>query len=365
MQPILVEETVDLRQHPDLSKKERVHSVTLGDLHGNSLKLFYFLIREGILTLTNPKQYDYFAEVYCKGIDELTVNELTTVQSIVNMSSVYTKIKVCLIGDELADRGSNDYFTILLLEKLHAAGVNLEICLSNHGVEFINAYESGDFINSGFFEIMPFQSGSLYALKKLATLFPELNTVEQVRSFVDNTYKSSLKLISYDADIGSKKIFIRTHAPCDLTIIREAADYLHIPYNDDSLQNLINSIEKIQQRISECIAHSSLTRLIQNNPLRLLLWNRNTESLIDLTQPRKIIRQETLHDFSIHYIHGHTEGVTNHYVTNLDTSLGKSQGRPASFMSTPQISEFHHKGVYKVLRIIDTFKSKPAKLPSK
>ena len=355
MQPILVEETVDLRQHPDLSKQERVSSVTLGDLHGNALKLLYFLIREGILTLANSKQYDYFAEVYCKSVEELTVNELTTVQSIVNMSSVNNKIKICLIGDELADRGSNDYFTILLLEKLHTAGVNLEICLSNHGVEFINAYESGDFINSEFFEIMPFQSGSLYALKKLATLFPELNILEQIHSFVDNIYKSSLKLISYDADIESKRIFIRTHAPCDLTVINEAADYLHTPYNEDSLQNLINSIEAIQQRISECIAHSSLTKLIQNNPLRLLLWNRDTE----------ILRRETLYNFSIHYIHGHTEGITNDYVCNLDTSLGKSQGRPTSFMSTTEISEFHHKGVYKVLRIIDPLKSKPAKLPSK
>lgn len=46
-----------------------------------------------------------------------------------------------LLGDELADRGANDYFTLKLLEKLQLNKVPVEILLSNHSVEFIESYE--------------------------------------------------------------------------------------------------------------------------------------------------------------------------------------------------------------------------------
>jgi hypothetical protein len=353
MQPILIEENVDLRQYPDLSERVgAVSSVTLGDLHGNALKLLYFLIREGVLSLAEKNQYADFLDIYSKNVDELSLEDIKAMRSIVKTSSVNNKIKVCLIGDELADRGSNDYFTILLLEKLHEARVNLEINISNHGLEFIYAVESGDFLNSGSLDIMPFQSGSIFALKKVAELYPELNILTEVTTFFNNAYKGVLRLISYDADIPNKKIIIRTHAPCDLDLIRDAANYLKIPYNDDSIQNLVTSLDAIQEKISEYIAQSSLTRLLQNYLLRFFLWNRNTESITDPYLSRKIDRQEQHHDFKIHYIHGHTPGISNHYITNLDTTLGKSQGGLTSYMSVPQIADFHHMGSYKVLRIL-------------
>lgn len=149
MQPALIEEIVDIRRHPEPSKMmEPVSSVTIGDLHGNALKLLYFLIREGVLSLADPNQYAAFVEIYCKSIDEITIQDIKAMRSIVNKSSVNNKIKVCLIGDEFADRGSNDYFTLLLLQRLNEGQVKLEITISNHGFEFIYAYESADFLTA-------------------------------------------------------------------------------------------------------------------------------------------------------------------------------------------------------------------------
>ncbi|MBX9585837.1 MAG: hypothetical protein K2X50_01135 [Gammaproteobacteria bacterium] len=354
MQPVLIEEVVDLRDHPEPSKMvEAVSSVTIGDLHGNALKLLYFLIREGVLSLADPNQYAEFVEIYCKSIDEITIQDIKAMRSIVKKSSVNNTIKVCLIGDEFADRGSNDYFTLLLLKRLHEARVKLEINISNHGLEFIYAYESGDFLNRKSFEIMPFQSGSIYALRNLIERFPDLSLLDDVSAFVDNIYKSTLRLISYDADLQNKSIFIRTHAPCDLHLIKDAVNYFNNDYNDNSLHDLMNSIDSIQLKISEYIAESCVSILLGRDPLRLFLWNRNTELTLDPSMLTDISRQERLYDYSIHYIHGHTPGITNHYVSNLDTMLGKCHGSSSSFQSSPQITEFNHVGAYKVLRLIE------------
>ena len=277
MQPILIEEIADLRQHPEPSKMvEAVSSVTIGDLHGNALKLLYFLIREGVLSLADLNHYTEFVETYYKSLDEITIKDIETMRSIVKKSSVNNKIKVCLIGDEFADRGSNDYFTILLLQRLHTGRVNLEINISNHGLDFIYAYESGDFLNSGSFEIMPFQSGSIYALRNLIARFPDLKIYDEVIAFVDNIYKGTLRLISYDADVQNKRIFIRTHAPCDLLLIQDAAHYCNTDYNDNSLPNLMSSIDSIQLEITSFIKESRLANVLGTHPLRLFLWNRST-----------------------------------------------------------------------------------------
>lgn len=344
MRPVLIEEIVDLRHCPEPSiMTEAVSSVTIGDLHGNSLKLLYFLIREGVLSLAGPQQYTDYVKIYCKNIDELTIQDIEVMRSFVENSVVTNKIKVCLIGDEFADRGSNDYFTLLLLQRLHEGGVQFEINISNHGLEFIYAYESEDFLNSESFEIMPFQSGSIFTLRNLIESFPELKILDEVNSFVHNIYKSRLRLVSYDSDTKNKRIFIRTHAPSDLTLIHDAASYCGTEYNDNSLLDLMKSIDSIQSKIANFIAESSLSTLLDTNPLRLFLWNRETE----------ILRQDTLQDYSLYYIHGHTPGVTNHYIFNLDTTLGKCYGDATRLHSVPQITEFNHVGAYKVLRLVE------------
>lgn len=183
--------------------------------------------------------------------------------------------------------------------------------------------------------------------------FPNLKIYDETIEFISTIYKETLHLISYDADLQNKRIFIRTHAPCDLNMIKDAVNYFNNDYNDNSLADLMNSIDSIQLKISEYIAESCVSILLGRDPLRLFLWNRNTELTLDPSMPTGISRQERLYDYSIHYIHGHTPGITNHYVSNLDTMLGKCHGSSSSFQSSPQITEFNHVGVYKVLRLVE------------
>jgi hypothetical protein len=142
--------STNLHQLPEVINYHYTH-VSVGDLHGNALKLIYTLIEEGVLELSEEEQessahiYIKLRDIYNKPINELRVDDLAKFQDIINKAKVNKNKAVTLIGDELADRGNNDYFTLLVLQKLKEEQVNIEIMLSNHSVEFIRDYENKEF----------------------------------------------------------------------------------------------------------------------------------------------------------------------------------------------------------------------------
>ena len=140
---------------------------SIGDLHGSSQKLIYFLIQVGLLEM-DEINYKKMVDLYEKwGYQLLSVVVYKQQQNqakfnILDMKKeellsdlnqfkeilASAKVKggpqhplIRLIGDEMADRGHNDYFTLLILEKLQQNHVPYEIITSNHGAEFMAAYE--------------------------------------------------------------------------------------------------------------------------------------------------------------------------------------------------------------------------------
>ena len=114
---------------------------TLGDAHGNTIKLIHFLIRDGVLQLWKGYQdYQDLLTIYNKDVEKLTKADLKNFNSIIKNATVSNLGMVRLLGDELVDRGQNDYFTLKVLEKLGKSGVKTEIQCSNHGFEFLAAY---------------------------------------------------------------------------------------------------------------------------------------------------------------------------------------------------------------------------------
>lgn len=90
------------------------YQLTLGDLHGNALKLLNTLIKHHVMDL-DEKSYTDFADVYIKKTEDLMPDDMKKFNSILEKITFNPRAKdffIRLIGDELADRGSNDYFTL-------------------------------------------------------------------------------------------------------------------------------------------------------------------------------------------------------------------------------------------------------------
>ena len=131
-----VERAADLGKAPQpLENLNAYTHVSLGDIHGNALKLMYILIEEGVLKVTS-EQYATLHRIYMIPVIKLTKEDIKDFENIVSILPINPQKAITIIGDELADRGNNDYFTLLILKKLHKAGLNIDIMLSNHSVEY-------------------------------------------------------------------------------------------------------------------------------------------------------------------------------------------------------------------------------------
>ncbi len=299
----LVYRYADLNKFPQIRKLDSKH-LSLGDLHGNALKLIYILIEEGILEL-NDEEYKHLATIYHTATDELTAEQLNTFKSIIAQAKVNKDKAITLIGDELADRGSNDYFTLLVLKKLHDSKISWNVLLSNHSAEFIKDYEREHFtgktrLNSGF-------SQSLTNMHSL--IAKGLIKEEEVRAIVEDCYIPKTKAISYTVS-SEGELTLFTHAPVGLETVQGLANKFNIPYKDESIKELIQTIDKINQKVEYHFRNKELGQLIQSEghasssrpinpkkrPLKRLFWNRVVgEELVT----------ETSTGIKVKFVHGH------------------------------------------------------------
>jgi len=151
--PTFIREQVNIYKLPDVDMQysKNDSEVTIGDLHGNSMKLMFMLIKHGVAKGISDDDYKNLVEIYKKvpskapwhgeEVKELTKKDITEFNQILDKLVFNTEIGVRLIGDELADRGSNDYFTLKILEKLRKNNVPVEITVSNHSIDFLHATE--------------------------------------------------------------------------------------------------------------------------------------------------------------------------------------------------------------------------------
>ena len=326
----LVYRQADLDKYPSLLSSEARH-VSVGDLHGNALKLIYILVEEGILEL-DAERYNQLRDVYNTPVNQLTREQLELFQNNITQATVNPKKALTLIGDELADRGNNDYFTLLVLQKLHDAKVNLDTLLSNHSVEFIRDYAAKSF--TGFYNLGRGQGQSLTNMRVLIS--KGLISEDVVRQIVKQSYQPLLKGISYTvSEQGQLTLF--THAPVGLETVEGIAKKWHIPYKDRTTKELIQTIDAINKQIKDSFAEKNLADIIDNeeysdpdypvspssSPLKRLVWNRAVG---------EELRTKTSTGIEVHFVHGHIgddpllkngQSLSTH--ENLDSSWGKSR----------------------------------------
>jgi hypothetical protein len=364
--PLKTEETVDLSIYP--TSPDKLNSgdqLTIGDLHGNSVKFIYFLIKQGVLKLgKEAEDYQKIIAIYNKE-EPLDVADLTKFKDILNRAKFTEHAKeatVRLIGDEVADRGNNDYFTLLVLKKLKDECVPTEIIFSNHSAEFVRFYEEG--CVAGFTSSTMDHGGQLGSLTGnrvnnagipyknqglLGFIEENLTTSTELKELVDSAYKPNVKLLSYSIDktVAPNTIALYSHAPIDLAMIKDLVEKFNktmpegekFVYDDSTLDDLTGAIDFVNRefsklvtdnKVSACLEeeansgklndndnreHSNIENIILNT-----IWNRN---IVTLKRDSTIGVEDKA--YGIKYVHGHVgEKVPSEpNILNLDTNLGR------------------------------------------
>ncbi len=333
MQSQLIEEQVDISKLPDrLLTHENNGSITIGDLHANAMKFMFMLAKHGIATNITTEDYAELVTIYQKPVTELTKALLDNFDRILSNTTFNPGLMVRLIGDELADRGSNDYFILKIFEKLHQSGVQVETLISNHGVEFIEAYETQDIFYPPRLHPVA-HAPSITNLQQLVQR--KILSRDEILSMVNSSYKSTLRVISYSLSKNKNEITIYSHAPIGLSIIKKLAEKLHVAYQDATVSLLAATIDRVNMAFQTHVSENFVHRLyeasilqaayssrfdLRNYPMEYIMWNRLYEG---------IDRPDKHSDYQIKFVHGHDSSYTikEKHIINLDNILGHSMLR--------------------------------------
>ncbi len=295
--------------------------LTLGDLHSNAIKLCYFLTRHGIIEISQ-RDYSQLVKLYLAVQTEKNVKRFTDIVRSLKVNN--RQIILRFLGDELADRGRNDLFILILLEKLYQEKVPVEILLSNHGLEFIEAHERA-------FQKTRFGYSDARSFYNLQTIIAQkVVSNEEIKTLVKNVYQKLLTLVSFSLNKEENCLTLYSHAPIDLNVIKLLAEKFGVIYNDLSIMKLASTIKAIQEQFYEYVCNDKIHTLYNtesfatlepnatptyNNVLEFTTWNRNYSCLV----------RPTVHNgYKLCYVHGHDSGETTaNCIYNLDNQLGK------------------------------------------
>jgi hypothetical protein len=329
----IITEEVNIDVRPDAMEMAdiAVTNVTIGDLHSNAIKLLFFLVRQGIVEIS-VEDYARLVKIYKTPPFLLTIELLDEFKLLIQGMNVLNRdILVRLIGDELADRGANDYYVLEILNKLMGEKVGVEILLSNHGAEFVESYERFAEKKNQF--KVPHIGGFGSSLKALNNLVQwGFLDSQYIFNLIERCYKPTLQLLGYSLDSNTNGITLYSHAGIGLESIHRLAQKFDVPYNDGTSAEIAATIEAInkafQISVQENKVHTLYTdrniyngftgmmALREDNALEFIVWNRNYSQLE---------RPANHNGYSINFVHGHDSGEPSRdNLVNLDDILGKA-----------------------------------------
>lgn len=356
-------ETANIDLRPDQRQiSSEVNEITIGDLHANAIKFIYTLVREGICNISDVdynslvKLYSE-ADVLCQQIPtEISLQRLSKFvaqfEKIVKELVFYKKaILIRLLGDILSDRGSNDYFILLILEALHKNNISVRIILSNHDGNFIQAYEHYDERGKMEGRLIKNEARGRQSLINLGFLImKKIVSFENIQTLVEGYYKPKLVLLDCSLDIETNAITIFSHAPVGLAEISLLSEKMIVSFNDQTSLALNESIQEIndtfkqlyiddpERKISSLYIDlsnnypaSPITPTTPGSPVKnretvksdfatvsdivkQFMWNRNYA----------IYRPARHNDYSMFFVHGHDSSKMSRstHICNLNNALG-------------------------------------------
>ena len=273
------------------------------------------------------KRQDVYSELYrIYNIKKLTKENIARFGSLLNTSAIKdSAVKVRLLGDELCDRGRNDYFTLMLIDRLDTLKCDFEILLSNHSAVFIYGFEKQhrhkhksivDFHRKHLKHQSRSMKGLQYLLRK------KLVSLTEIDRIFNDVYKNKIKVVSYYFEQKTDILTIYSHAPIDIEAIYQLA-YTFSVSDEKMAPHIINKqevmklIDGINERMCLYLTENRLTR-DHYSDISVAIENRKYDHLA----PGK---PELL------YIHGHDQEDRGRseetFRKTLDNDLGKSDDK--------------------------------------
>lgn len=284
-----------------------------GDTHGNAIALIRYLYEAGIINISQ-NQYIELIKIY-------EIDSLIRDRSALNQKSwqrfrdilrdgfahaqVPNGIILRCFGDMLADRGSNDLLSLLILLEMRLAFPELRgvILLSNHDKCLLSNYLRGSLAPGKNLTIELSPCNSLIRLKWL--IDNHIISYEEVDNMIQKAYLPALKLVDYvRKEDGS--IDIMGHAPLTLSAIDKAMhELLPSNYHKDiyaSIDDVAYVLDQLNIIFFEglinnkCPMYTALTTSPSGtNPIYNFIWPR----LIDIGPAIKVP------SYNYRFRHGH------------------------------------------------------------
>ncbi|MDX1836258.1 hypothetical protein DIZ81_02495 [Legionella taurinensis] len=353
----LIHMDVDLRKYPDdISPLTKDDEVTLGDGHGNALKMVYFLIKTGIMTLAGgAEDYQRLVEIYEQELNPEANDYAPYAKAMDDFIRILHQAKPGLVGilrflgDVVADRGNNDLYTLLIYEWLLIAKIRVETMMSNHDMAFISLVLNGEYspniaLTVGYDRLRNHQMrsafGALFFLYH--KLFPEERFIH-----LFSLYRSTLSLFACSKG-DDDELILYTHAPVGLETLYAFYDEyrsrmttallatLHLPEEAEHAKTRFyhlgsGELAKVIDAVNAVFASLDLRKAIDSErcyleifyrdglpqrmpmecPLFRLCWNRDTTQLQAGTRVKLTL------------IHGH-DLASPSFGKSLDNFLGKN-----------------------------------------
>lgn len=314
-------ERVDILKMPTFDEQHSAahHVVSIGDLHANAMLLIYVLVRHGIVRNMQEAQYQQLVAIYQKSVYDLCSEDLEAFNTVVENFEIYSGMGLRLLGDELADRGSNDYFILKILDVLHKNKLAFEILISNHGIGFWMAYESEEALESKVV-----QSGYSASIDNLNVLIQKkLVKREEIDNMVRSMYAPALKVMTYTLSENESVISLYSHAGIGLLKhVKPLAELFGVSYQDKTLKDVSNTIDEINKKFQLRVENKTLTNLywsqyFEQGSFYDILWNRSYQAI-----DRPVVHN----GYRINYVHGHDDEdpiESEKFIFNLNGCLGK------------------------------------------
>lgn len=351
---------VDISKHPEvINKAESPRHDVIGDTHGNAMYMIFFLIERGYLTLADKSHYDDLKRIcetdykalFAKGEIAQTKYLFRKFITILSQATFDAQnSKITFLGDMLADRWTNDTFTLILLLLLHRAGINYNITLSNHDAVFLS------FIFDKLWTQDTFQSKLKNKTDRSAEgLFDFIKQgivdAEEIKNIVKEAFLSHLVLFDYSqyTEGHNKEQFVQwTHAPTGDEILTSLLYKFNIPLvlnpNISQRKTLLDNINQAFK--SKIIDEQQLKQILDEihgqHQVNLgmaylyITWNRGS---------RLLSRAE-----DIHYGHGHHTPQKNNNLNKLKNyiCLNGELGKANSEKNVTEPGCVIEEGIYQV-----------------
>lgn len=326
-------DTDNLKHYPNV-EISTFDAVAVGDLHGNALKLLHFLLKNSIVSWDTFEKsesealYKQFYELY--NATPITRDNVLKLRELIKSLRITPNAPLIrFLGDELADRGKNDLFTLLLFDHLHTNGVNYRCILSNHTQRFLKTYNTmreGQYIDPSEYEGCFCSQAALFSCIEQGII-----ELDEVNRMIDN-HKTHLHIL--DHGLYDQGTYQYTHAITSHNIGQHLAQKLNLFYFEATPLFRVWSTWRVQQAFQQRLISdnnnlfnrdimSQLSNGYSINedeyPFECALWNRAHNSV----QRRASHPDYAYEQRSIHGHEPHDPLADDKFIVSLDALFGK------------------------------------------